>query len=477
MVCSLLALGSFALYWPTRQFDFVDYDDPEYILKEPEVRRGLSWQGLVWSVVDAHASNWHPLTWLSHMLDCQLFGLRAGPHHLVNALLHGVNGVLLLLALRKMTGALWRSAFVAAVFAWHPLRVESVAWISERKDVLCGLFFMLTLFAYAEFARQFERGNLKSKGWFRAALLCFALGLLSKPMLVSVPFVLLLLDFWPLQRVAGGEWRPPEIFRSKAVRALVVEKIPFFALSLVFCVITLLAQRAGSSVISTKALGAGPRIEFFLAGYPGYLEKLFWPRDLTVLYLRPAAPSGSTVILACLILAGVSIVAALNFRRRPYLIMGWFWFLGMLVPVSSLVQVGLQSIADRYTYLPAIGIALMLAWGGGDLAAALFPARHQRILCGAIASVLLAACLYLARRQLGYWRNTQVLMDQALELNPNNYVAHENLVVYYSRRGEREKSRYHYQRAMESDPMLAGKPEDPLRATSQWQTNRNGVGP
>jgi hypothetical protein len=445
MVCSLLAVGTLALYWPVHGFEFVDYDDPDYLLRVPEVQGGLSWWGLVWSVVDAHAANWHPLTWLSHMLDCQWFGLHAGAHHLVNALLHAANGALLFLALRKLTGAHWRSALVAALFVWHPLRVESVAWISERKDVLSGLFFMLTLWGYANFAEQSKVQSPNSKLWLRASLSFFVLGLLSKPMLVTLPGVLLLLDFWPLRRL-----------QNVAPRKLLVEKIPFFLWSAAFSVIAFLAQRQGGAVIPLKSLGVAARGEFVLTNCLGYLEKIFWPSDLAFLYLRPPGAPASAVALAAAVLTAVSVFALVNFRRRPYLITGWLWFLGMLLPVSGLVQVGLQSIADRYTYLPAIGICLMLAWGGHELCAALFPERPRKIVSGVVAAGVLAVCVLLSRQQLTYWRNTQTLMEHALALDPNNYVAHSNLGVYFSRHGRTREALFHYRCSLELDPATAG---------------------
>lgn len=445
LICLALALGTLILYWPVRDFDFVDFDDPQYILNEPAVRNGLSWWGLVWSVVDAHASNWHPLTWLSHMLDCQLFGLNAGAHHLANAAIHASNAALLFLLLRGLTGAVWRSALVAALFAWHPLRVESVAWISERKDVLSGFFFMLTLLAYTRFAKKTDPPTSKSKRWFRLSLFFFALGLLSKPMLVTVPAILLLLDFWPLVRIQSGR-----------LQERLVEKVPFAALSLALSVITFLSQRSGGSVVSLKSLGLLARVEFFFTGCLGYLENFFHPTHLTFLYLRPAEPSNGMAILALILVVGFSAVARVQFLKRPYLMTGWLWFLVMLLPVGGLIQVGLQSMADRYTYLPMIGILILLVWGGHALGTAFTGGPAVAFLTAAGS---LALCLHLSRHQLEFWRNSETLMRHALEIDPNNYIAHHNLGIYLSRNGRLEEAQIHRRRALELDPSRASKVE------------------
>lgn len=464
-----LVLATLALYWPVRHFDFVEYDDPEYVFENQTVLSGISWYGMAWSVVDAHASNWHPVTWLSHMLDCQLFGVDAGAHHLVNVLLHSANSALLFLLLRGITGTFWRSALVAALFAWHPLRVESVAWISERKDVLSGFFFMLTLLSYAKYAaskvrtetRQILEANRQSAEarwaapapinrswlWYSLALSWFVLGLLSKPMLVSVPFVLLLLDYWPLARfpnAVGRWWAVP--------RALLIEKAPFLLLSIVMASITVLAQREAIVPIQTES--AGTRIATVLAGYFGYLGKVVWPHELTVLYLRPQNVSIAPLMVGSILLAGISVAAGVNVRSRPYLAVGWLWFVGMLVPVSGLVQAGLQSLADRYTYLPAIGLSLIVAWGLQELHAVALPGRAGRaILEAAVASVLIS-CVGLTRHQLVYWRDTQTLMEHALAIDPGNYVAHQNLASYYSKLGQIERARLHHQKVRELDPAL-----------------------
>lgn len=477
LISLALVVVTFALYWPVRHYDFVEYDDPEYVFENPAVCRGISWYGLAWSVVDAHASNWHPITWLSHMLDCQLFGLQPGAHHLVNVLLHCANSALLFLLLRTMTGAVWRSALVAALFAWHPLRVESVAWIAERKDVLSGFFFLLTLFCYAKYAaakpKEPETHQLShtrpasdeshqpsarrpdiSARWYYLTLVCFALGLLSKPMLVTVPCVLLLLDYWPLSRIPRGQGSPLQQFRVPA--GLLLEKAPFLMLSMGVAWLTVLAQR--SALVSFHSDPAGTRLATLLAGYFGYLEKIFWPQHLCVLYLRPQGIPIGAFLGGLVVLLGVSGAVFLKSRSKPYLAVGWLWFLGMLLPVSGLFQTGLQSIADRYTYLPAIGLGLMVAWGLGELAAAVV--RRRVLICGLVASCLVG-CAVLTRFQLAYWQNTQTLMGHALELDPNNYVAHQDLARFYSKAGQTELAHSHRELVRVLDPSLRSTGQTP----------------
>ncbi|HYG36530.1 MAG TPA: hypothetical protein VEC99_17185 [Clostridia bacterium] len=492
-----MAALTFLLYWPVHQFDFVQYDDPDYIFENPTVRNGLSWWGLTWAFVDAHVSNWHPVTWLSHMLDCQLFGLNAGRHHLVSASLHAINAALLFLLVRAMTGAFWRSALVAALFAWHPLRVESVAWISERKDVLSGFFFLLTLWTYVLYAKRFLTPNvrpgerdcaaetetsgdrfpgatialdvpnpplsfLSAAGLYRLSLVFFILGLLSKPMLMTVPGVLLLLDVWPLNRLPLWYWvkaRDASAVRDgwPELRALLVEKLPFAVVSGIAAVVAVAAQKSGGAMINLQSEGIASRLGTAVAGVYGYLEKTFWPQDLAVLYLRPHLPPVFPLVTGIFLLLGVSAVALLLLSRRPYLLVGWCWFLGMLLPVIGLVQVGLQSMADRYTYLPAIGVYLIIAWGLRDLVVASGGGRETAGLVAGCITALLLGCILCTRHQLEYWRNTETLMNQALRVDPGNYVAHENLAVHFTRLGNQDQARFHRKRAMELVPDTKGK--------------------
>jgi protein O-mannosyl-transferase len=480
LVCLALALGTLAIYWPARHYSFVDYDDNDYVFNNPTVRAGLTWWGLVWAFVDQHANNWHPVTWLSHMLDCQLFGLDAGAHHMVNVLFHCANAVLLLLLLNSATGAFWRSAFVAALFAWHPLRVESVAWISERKDVLSGFFFMLTLWMYVLHVKREAvpftaksdetpppQNSLPPRRFFfyRLALGFFVLGLLSKPMLVTVPLILLLIDFWPLNRFASFGQHPSG---TKVVKSLLVEKIPFFSFSIIVGIITFFAQRAGGATNAGPHLGFFSRIGEAVIEYLDYLEKIFWPRNLTVLYLRPDSINVGSFFVALLVLTAISILAAVSLRRRPYLAVGWIWFLGMLLPVSGLISFGLQSIADRYTYLPSIGFFLMCTWGIAELFATLFPQLTRRVLLAVGAAVSLCICAGLSRHQLAYWKNTETLMEHALKIDPDNYIAHDDLGVYFSRIGRTKDALLQYQLERELDPGFSHPSEGSRETNSTW---------
>ncbi len=441
----LLAFATFAVYWPVRHYAFVDYDDDDYVFNNPVVSAGFSWPNFVWAFADQHAGNWHPLTWLSHMADCQFFGVNPGAAHLENVFFHCANSVLLLLLLNSITGAFWRSAMVAALFALHPLRVESVAWIAERKDVLSGFFFMLTLLCYTkavtsdrwqvtgksanpspacvdEAASARRRPVTRHPPLYQLSLLCFILGLLAKPMLVTVPIILLLLDFWPLKRFTIHDSR-------FTIAGLIREKIPFFAISTVAGIITLFAQRAGGGWVPANP-HFFPRIGNVVIGYWNYIEKLFWPQNLSFLYLHSDKISIAEFFLAATVLAAISILAAANVRRRPWVAVGWLWFVVMLLPVSGLLQIGRLSIADRYTYLPAIGFYLIVVWGIAELLAVLFSEKICRSLAIAGSAVILLTCAILSRQELAYWQNTETLMTRALQLDPNNYVAQINLHIY-----------------------------------------------
>ena len=357
------------VFGQTLWHDFINYDDPRYVYENTKITGGLSISGIAWAFTHIHSLNWHPLTTISHMLDCQLYGLKAGWHHFTNVLLHTVAAMLLFLALQQMTGAVWRSAFVAAVFAIHPLRVESVAWIAERKDVLSGVFFMLTLLAYVNYVRLPRiRGYL-------AVVFLFACGLMSKPMLVTLPFVLLLLDYWPLDRIKGQLWKR------------VVEKIPLIALSAVSSVITFLVQKG--AVGQTEELPIFERINNAVVSYVLYIWQMLWPVNLAVFYPHPENRLPLWEIVCCLLVVMCITVAAIALRKhRPYLLTGWLWYLGMLVPVIGLVQVGWQGRADRYTYLPQIGLYIAATWAVADLTILY---RHQRAILSTAAILVIAA--------------------------------------------------------------------------------------
>src|SRR5882724_10987196 len=331
VICAVLAIGTLVVYAPMLRHGFVNYDDPDYITGNTHVTSGLTWANVAWAFTTGDAANWHPLTWISHMTDCQLFGVNPAGHHLINLLFHTANTLLLFLLLEKLTGALWRSFFVAALFAWHPLHVESVAWASERKDVLSAFFWMLTLLAYARFGDLSKVRNPKFKIFYILALFLFACGLMSKPMVVTLPFVLLLLDFWPLQRFTICDLRFTILLR------LALEKIPFFALSLASCLITYRVQ--SGALWSTQSLTFHFRLANALMSYVRYISKIFWPTDLALIYPYPHFWPLAGVVAVTGLLAMLSVIFILQAKRFPYLAVGWFWFLGTLVPAIGLVQV------------------------------------------------------------------------------------------------------------------------------------------
>jgi hypothetical protein len=378
-ICVFLGAITWLVFGQTLRHDFVNVDDTEYVLKNVEVARGLTSEGAVWAFTHFHVSNWHPLTWISHMLDCQFFGLSPGGHHLTNVLLHMATAICLFLVLRQMTAALWRSAFVAAVFAIHPLRVESVAWVAERKDVLSGLFFVLTIGAYVRYARR------PSRAGYAAVTVLFALGLMCKPMLVTLPFVLLLLDYWPLNRVGNRNF-------LQVLRRLVLEKLPLFALAAASGLVTLFAQKG---VIQPFASISFPvRAANAFISYVAYLRQLFWPSNLAALYPFPSGGIVVPGILSLILLAGISLGVFVLRRRYPYLVTGWLWYLIMLGPVIGILQVGIQARADRYTYLPQIGLYVLLAWAVADLCVRW---RYTRLVPVILALILLPA-IYLTAR-------------------------------------------------------------------------------
>jgi Tfp pilus assembly protein PilF len=435
----LICLGLVAITWivfgQTLTHDFVNFDDHVYVYENPLVVKGLTAEGIIGAFTHIHARNWHPLTTLSHMLDCQLYGLNPHGHHFTNVILHTISVLLLFLVLMQMTGALWRSVFVAALFAIHPLHVESVAWIAERKDVLSALFFMLTLGAYAHYARA------PSALRYLLVALLFALGLMSKPMLVTLPFVLLLLDYWPLHRIDGRE----SDLRNRQ-RKLIIEKVPLFVLSALSCLATLFAQRRGPSAIDQ--LPFPWRLENAFVSYVIYIWQMLWPARLAVFYPHPNDRLPLLVVIVGItFLVSVSSLVIYLRRTRPYLVTGWLWYLGMLVPVIGFVQVGEQAHADRYTYLPQIGLYIMIAWIVGDL---LFePTRVRRLVVGVIAAMAIVSLGARAFGQTSYWKNSETLWNHALAVTGENDVAHNNLGFLFLRRGELDEAITEFQTALD----------------------------
>ena len=433
-ICLALTALVWMVFGQTTGFPFTNYDDGEYVYENPFVTNGLSWRGVGWAFTHFYASNWHPLTWISHMADAQLYGPNAGGHHATNVVLHTLSVLLLFFVLREMTGALWRSAFVAAVFAVHPLRVESVAWVAERKDVLSGVFFMLTLGAYARYTRA-----ARPVRWYLAALGCFAAGLLAKPSLVTLPFVLLLLDGWPLGRLARG-----------AARRLIIEKVPFLALSAGSCLATVFAQT--HAMVPIASLPFADRCGNAICGYAAYLWELVYPVDLVVLYPLRIAP-WSLVAPSLAVLVVLSAAAIFWRRKLPWLLVGWLWFLGMLVPMIGLLQVGSQAHADRYTYLSQIGLYIALTWTLAEWAATL-PSRRAALAWAATA--VLAALLICARRQVAYWRSSEALWKHTLACTTRNHLAHNLLAVALGQEGRQDEAFAEFRKSLHIYPRDAG---------------------
>jgi tetratricopeptide (TPR) repeat protein len=429
VICLILALVTLVVYWPITHHGFINFDDDGYITGNSHVKSGLTWSGTVWAFKNTETTNWHPLTWISHMVDCQLYGLNPGGHHLTNLLFHIANTLLLFLLLNELTGALWRSAFVAALFAWHPLHVESVAWAAERKDVLSTFFWMLTLIAYARYAQKRSRESsalpaLASRLCnldYGLALFFFACGLMSKPMVVTLPFVLLLIDFWPLNRFRwAGKTSPPNSKAASVIKmngGIILEKLPFFALAAAGSVVTYLVQKTGGAV-SNDTLPF--RMANALWSYLRYIFKTFWPADLAVIYPFPShGLAGLAIVAAALLVIGSGLFIFLA-GKHPCLLVGWLWFLGTLVPVIGLVQIGSQSMADRYMYIPGIGLFILLVWGLNDLFGS-WP-QKQKIVAWA-GTVALAGCLACTWAQIKYWQDSISLFRHAIEVTTDNHVA------------------------------------------------------
>ncbi len=492
IVCVCLMLGTLLLYSSAINHDFVNYDDGDYVTGNAHVQAGLSWEGIKWAFTTGHASNWHPLTWISHELDCTLFGAKPLGPHLVNVLLHSINTLLLFLVMRRMTGKLWPSAFVAALFAWHPVHVESVAWISERKDVLSTFFWLLTMLSYARYVEESKvrltpgpngfpspppvsfptrderfalRGPIRlervapsprSNVWYAFALVCFICGLMSKPMLVTLPFVLLLLDFWPLGRIYDLRLTIDESKREKhlhlsgvSFKRASIEKVPFLVLAIGSSAVTFLAQRKGGAVASVDNLTIIQRLSNAVVSYLRYVGKMLCPTDLSVMYPHPGNWPMWLIAVAAVFLLGLSALAIANLRARPYLAVGWFWYVGTLVPVIGLVQVGIQSMADRYLYVPSIGLSTIVAWGVGDFVTA--RPKLQTVVAN-MAGVTLLVCFFLTYEQIGYWANSETLFRHTVSATGNNYLAHNNLGFYLENQGKLDEAIEQYRKSIAIKP-------------------------
>ncbi len=441
-ICLFLIVTTIAVFWPVLNHGFVNYDDTRYVTMNENVRAGVSWKGVAWAFTSGHASNWHPLTWLSHMLDCEIYALNPKGHHVTNLLFHLANTVLLFLALRWMTAAFWRPAIVAALFALHPLHVESVAWIAERKDVLSTLFWMLTMLAYAWYVKSPEFMR------YLFVVLSFALGLMAKPMLVTLPFVLLLLDYWPLKRLSTEAFAAKD--RLKHNWRLVREKLPLFVLTVASCITTFLVQQHGAAVQSLEQISLQSRIENAFVSYAKYITKMIWPSRLAVYYphCKNSLPLWQSMS-ATLLFVCISVIFFRQIKRHPYLMVGWLWFLGTLVPVIGIVQVGGQAMADRYTYVPLIGLFVAGTWGISRVTTAW--ANHKvfaSILTGSVISMFTIFAWF----QVGYWSNSITLFEHTLNVTANNQLAHNQLGVALIENGRTEEAIEHYLQALQITP-------------------------
>jgi len=416
---------------------FVNYDDQEYVYENPQITAGLTTPGVAAAFTQFHARNWHPLTTLSHMLDCQLFGLDPSGHHLVNVLLHTATALLLFSLLHVMTGAVWRSLFVAALFAVHPLRVESVVWVAERKDVLSGVFFMLTLCAYVRYTRT------KTPGAYLVTLVVFLCGLMSKPMLVTLPVILLLLDYWPLQR-----WQRDPLQTGGTVRpVLLLEKIPFFIGSVAVSVMTMLAQR--QTVTYTGSVPIDARLANGLVTYIAYIGQMLWPANLSVFYPDKGDNLTAWSVVCCALLVTAATVYAFLARKRwPWMTIGWLWYLVCLLPVIGVVKAGMQGRADRYTYLPQIGLSIAIVWGIAQVR--LFRLKHSRQCVTALGIAVIALLSWRAAVQTSYWKSSESLWSHALAVTPENAVAHYNVAAVLLGQGRLDEAITHYQAALAS---------------------------
>ena len=479
LVCLWLAVVTLAVYWPVGHYEFVDYDDHVYVVENPHVVPGLTRAGIVWAFarLTGEATYWHPVTWLSHMLDCQLFGPKPGPTHLVNLVFHIANALLLFLVLRRMTQAFWRSAAVAALFALHPWQVETVAWVAERKNVLSTLFFMLTLWAYqrygevpgprakvqgpkskvqsppaSRFTFHVSRSTLHalrgppSSLYYVLALLFFALGLMSKSMLVTLPFVLLLLDFWPLRRLS----LPPSHQSTTPPLSLLLEKLPFFALSGAAVWVTMAGHHRFDLVATSPPVPLAARLANGLVSYCRYIGGTVWPSDLAVLYPFQEHWPFPLVIGAAVLLAAVSAWALGRLRQRPYLAVGWFWFLGTLIPVIGLVQDGVQAMADRYMYIPLIGLLVVLCWGTAEIIRRL--AKSTTTWAVLLAAFAIGGCAWVTRHELQFWKNSVALFGRTVAVTRGNYIIEEDLGVALAKIGALEEGRAHLAEALRIKP-------------------------
>lgn len=444
-ICLFLALSTLAVYWQTYNYDFVYFDDQVYVAENYAVQAGMSKHGLHWALTTFEGGNWHPLTWLSHMLDVELFGLNAGMHHVTNLLFHIANSILVFFLFRRMTGAMWRSAFVASIFAIHPLHVESVAWIAERKDVLCTFFWMLTMLAYVHYTKK------NGLGAYILVIVFFMLGLMSKPMIVTLPLILLFLDYWPLGRLRfRGTVNCSYLnIKQRTVSFLLVEKIPLFVLSALVSLLTLVAQNKAGFVQTIRDLSLPARIVNAVISYVAYMGKMFWPSDLAVLYPYPESFHFWNFIGAASVLISISTLCFLMIRGRCYLAVGWLWYVVSLLPMIGVIQVGEQAMADRYTYIPSIGISVAVAWLISD---ALKRWSLKSILLTIGSCVIICAFALLAWKQVGYWKNTLTLFKHTLNVTEHNWSIQRGMGLFLINQGKYQEGTDHIKSVLKVYP-------------------------
>ncbi len=434
LICLFLCIITLAVYWQVTNHEFINYDDNVYVTENLRIQDGLTSENITWSSYAVVSGNWHPLTLLSHMLDCQLYGLNPGLHHLTSLILHTANTLLLFIVLRRMTSAPWQSAFVAALFSLHPLHTESVAWVSERKDVLSTFFWLLSMWAYSRYVER--PGKIR----YTPVLFFFMLGLMAKPMLVTLPFVLLLIDYWPLKRFQ---------LAKLGIRGLLLEKVPFFVLSAVSCTVTLYTQQSAGAVAPFTVFSLDLRIANALVSYVSYIEKMIYPFNLAIIYPHPRTLPGWQAAGACLFLLTVTLLAIRTAKRCPWFATGWLWYLGTLVPVIGLVQVGEQAMADRYTYIPLIGLFIIIAWSGPELVSRW---RYKKYGLKIIAAAILLILTAITLRQLPHWKNSMTLYTHTLHVTSNNHVAHYNLGIAFADQGLLAEAINHYSEALKINP-------------------------
>jgi tetratricopeptide (TPR) repeat protein len=440
LVCLFLVLATLAVYWQIRNHEFLLWDDGVYVTENTHVTTGLSLKNISWAFTTDHASNWHPITWMSHMLDVQLYGMKPGRHHLTNLLIHIFNTLLLFLILTRMTGKLWQSGFVAALFSFHPLHVESVAWLAERKDVLSTFFWLLTIGCYTRYVEQ------PGINRYVLVLICFVLGLMSKPMLVTLPFVLLLLDYWPLNRLKIDDYG---LSFKWITSPILLEKLPLFVLAAASSVVTFMIQQRSGAVGSLNLFPLDSRISNALVSYVNYIWKMLWPFHLAFFYPHPMTLPRWQVTGACLLLLAIFFLVIWRFKRYPWLAVGWLWYVGTLVPVIGLVQVGEQSMADRYTYVPLVGLFIIIAWGFPELVEKW---HRKKIFLSLLVTALFSICLLTSWRQVGYWKNNIMVYAHALDVTAGNYVAHNNLGLTLAEQGNITNAIHHYTEALKIKP-------------------------